>query len=152
MKANLQKSDDVLSSNIQRRVPFGNVQITGSLKEKSLRVTFDLELNFEEHISKICSIVNKKRNSLLAITNHMSLIKGKLLLKALQISVLSANLKFHSRTLNYKRSRLHKNALRIVYTDFKANFENLQYPLQKCSKFVFSNIKVFEWAIPDNNE
>ena len=46
MKANLQKSDDVLSSNIQRRVPFGNVQITGSLKEKSLRVTFDLELNF----------------------------------------------------------------------------------------------------------
>ena len=58
MKANLQRSDALLSSNIQRRVPFANVQITGSLKEKRLGVTFDLELNFEEHISKICSTVN----------------------------------------------------------------------------------------------
>ena len=35
MKANLQRSDALLSFNIQRRVPFGNVQITGSLKKTS---------------------------------------------------------------------------------------------------------------------
>ena len=58
MKANLQRSDALLIFNIQRRVPFGNVQITGSLKKKRLGVTFNLELNFEEHISKICIIVN----------------------------------------------------------------------------------------------
>ena len=35
MKANLQRSDALLIFNIQRRVPFGNVQITGSLKKTS---------------------------------------------------------------------------------------------------------------------
>ena len=32
---------------------------------------------------------------------------------------------FHSRTLNNKINRLHKQALRIVYSDFKANFDGL---------------------------
>ena len=32
---------------------------------------------------------------------------------------------FHSRTLNNKINRLHKQALRIVYSDFKANFDEL---------------------------
>ena len=41
MKAILQRSYALLSSNIQRRVPFANVQITGSLKEKRLGVTWN---------------------------------------------------------------------------------------------------------------
>ena len=50
----------MLSSNISRVViPFDNVQITQSLSEKLLEITFYWELKFEEHISKVCNPVNK---------------------------------------------------------------------------------------------
>ena len=57
MKTNLEKYQVLLSCNIQRFVPFDNAQITSSLSEKLLGITFFLELKLEEHISKI-SIVN----------------------------------------------------------------------------------------------
>ena len=67
-----------LCSNIQRVVPFENVQITSSLsQEKKLSV-----LKFEKHISKICNIVNKKRNTHQLFANCMNLDKRKVLLKA----------------------------------------------------------------------
>ena len=59
MKANPGKNHVLLSSNIQRVVPFDNVQITSSLSEKQLGITFDSQLKFEERISKISNIVNK---------------------------------------------------------------------------------------------
>ena len=61
MKANPGKSHVLLSSNTQRVVPFDNVQITSNLSEKLLGVTFDSELRFEEHISKICNITENLR-------------------------------------------------------------------------------------------
>ena len=53
MKANPGKSHVPLSFKTQRVVPFDNVQITLSLKEKLLGITFDTELKFEKRISKI---------------------------------------------------------------------------------------------------
>ena len=44
MKANSEKSDVLLSSNIERVVPFYNVQITSGVCEKLLGITFDSEL------------------------------------------------------------------------------------------------------------
>ena len=82
MKANPGKSHVLLSSNIQRVVPFDYVQITSILSEKLLGITFDLELKFEEHISKVCNVVNKKLNALHSITNHISLDTQKMILKA----------------------------------------------------------------------
>ena len=61
MKAYPEKIHVLLSSNIQTRVvPFENAQITSSLTETLLGINFDSELTFEEHISKICNIVNKQ--------------------------------------------------------------------------------------------
>ena len=82
MKANPGKSHVLLSSNITRVAPFDNVQITSCLREKLLGITFDSELKFEEHISKICNIVNKKVDAPHRIANHMSLDKRKRFLKA----------------------------------------------------------------------
>ena len=47
-------------------VPQGSVlgHLLSSLSEKLLGISFDSELKFEEHISKICNIVNKKFNAL----------------------------------------------------------------------------------------
>ena len=89
------------------------------------------------------------------VTNHMSLFKQIMVLKVFiksQFCFCPVIWMFHSKTLNYKRSRLHRKASTIVYTDFQANFDELQYPLQKYSKFALSNIKVFEWTIPANSE
>ena len=61
MKTNPEKKKNVLLiSNMQWVVPFDDLQITLSLSEKLLGTTFDSELKFEMHISKICNIVNKK--------------------------------------------------------------------------------------------
>ena len=46
MEANPRKSHVLLSSKIQKLVPFHNVQIKSSLSEKLLGITFDLEIKF----------------------------------------------------------------------------------------------------------
>ena len=137
-------SNVLLGSSIQRVVPFDNVRITSSLTKKLFEITFDSELKFEEHISKICNVVNKKPNALHRIVNHMSLNKRKMLLKAFiesQFSYCPLIRMFHSRTPNSKINRLHEKALRIVYSsDFKAKFGYtfrerwfFQYPSSKYS-------------------
>ena len=57
--------------------------IASSLSEKLLGITFDSELKFEEHINKICNIVNKNLNCLHRTGSHMSLDKRKMILKGL---------------------------------------------------------------------
>ena len=47
-----------------------------SLSVKVLGITLDSELKLQEHICKICYMVNKKFNA-----SHMSLDKEKILLK-----------------------------------------------------------------------
>ena len=53
MKVNPGKNHVVLSSKIQIAVPLDNIQIKSSFTKKVLAITFNLELKFQEHISKI---------------------------------------------------------------------------------------------------
>ena len=73
--------------------------------------TLDSGLKFEEHINKVCNIVNKKLNALHRIGSHMRLDKRKILLRAFiesQFSYSPLIWMFHSRTLNNKINRLHE--------------------------------------------
>ena len=79
MKANPGKCHVILSL---REIHFVNTSIASSLSEKLLGITLDSKLQFEEHINKICNIVNKKLNALHRIGSHMSLGKRKMLLRA----------------------------------------------------------------------
>ena len=88
----------------------------------------DSELKLEEHINKICKIINKKLNALHRTGSHMSLEKRKMLLRTFiesQFSYCPLIWMFHSMTLNNKINRLHEKALRIVYGDFKSKFDEL---------------------------
>ena len=126
MKADPEKCHVILSSNTPREIRFVNASIASSPSEKLLGITLDSELKFEEHINKICNIVNKKLNALHRIGNHMSLDKRKMLLRAFIESQFSSLIwMFHSRTLNNKINRLHEKALRIVYGDYKSKFDEL---------------------------
>ena len=124
MKANPKKYV-ILSSNTQKKIRFVNASIASS--EKLFGITLDSELKFEEHINKICNIVNKKLNALHRIGSHMSLGKRKILLRAFiesQFSYFALIWMFHSRTLNSKINRLHEKALKIVYGDLSLNLMN----------------------------
>ena len=82
MKANPGKCHVILSSNTQREIRFVNSSIASGLSEKLLGITLDSELKFEEHINKICNIVNKKLNALHRIGSHTTLDKRKMHLRA----------------------------------------------------------------------
>ena len=66
------------------------------------------------------SNVAKKLNAPYRISSSMSLEKGKILMKAFiefQFNYYPLIWKLHSRTLNNKISRIHKRALRTVYSE-----------------------------------
>ena len=92
----------ILRSDTQRETRFLNTSIASSLSEKLFGITLDPELKTEEHINKICSIVNKKLH---CIRTHMSLSKRKMLLRAFiesQFSYCPLIWMFHSKILNKK--------------------------------------------------
>ena len=92
----------ILSSDTQRETRFLNTSIASNLSEKLLGITLDSELKIEEHINKICNIVNKKLHR---IRTHMSLSKRKMLLRAFiesQFSYCPLIWMFHSKILNKK--------------------------------------------------
>ena len=62
-------------------IRFVNVSIASSPSEKLLGITLDSELKFEEHVNKICNIVNKKLNAPHRIGSHISLGKRKMLIR-----------------------------------------------------------------------
>ena len=128
MKVNPEKCHVILSSNTQRGVCFANALTASTPSEKLFGITLDSELKFEEHISKICSIVNKKLNALHLIESHMTLDKRKMLLRAFiesQFSYCPLIWMFHSRILNNKINQLHEKALRTVYGNYKSKFDQL---------------------------
>ena len=94
-----------LTSNTQTVVTFYKMALVSSINEKLIGITFDLELRFEDHISKTCNIVNKKLNTLHCIANHISLDKRKIISKGLFQSQFSNCLPiwmFHSSSINNK--------------------------------------------------
>ena len=108
MKAHPEKCHIIFSSNTQREIHFANVSVASSPSEILLGITLYSELKFEEHINKICNIVNKKLNALHRIGSHMSLEKQKMLSRAFiesQFSYCPLIWMFHSRTLNNKINR-----------------------------------------------
>ena len=135
MKVNPGKCHVILSSNTQREIRFANASIASIPIEKLLGIILDSELNFEEHVNKICNIINKKVNALHHIGSHMSLDKRKMLLRGFigsQVSYCLLIWMFHSRTLNNKINRLHEKSLRIAYGDYRSKFGEL---LEKDSSF-----------------
>ena len=147
MKANPEKCHVILSSNTQREIRFANASIASSPSEKLLGITLDSELKFEEHINKICNIVNKKLNALHRIVSHMIWDKRKMLLRAFiqsQFSYCPLIWMFHSRTLINKINRLHEKALRIVCGDCKSKFDEL---LEKGSSFSIHHRNIQTLAI-----
>ena len=105
-----------------------NTVIKAEKSVKLLGVTIDNELKFNEHITNICKKANLKLHALARISHLMDKEKLRLLMKAFiesQFQYCPLIWMFHSRSLNNKINRLHERALRLVYKDYNANFEEL---------------------------
>ena len=110
--------------------------------ETLLGVSIDLELNFENHISNICSKVSRKRSALGHIAGYITLKKRRMFFKTFiesQFNYCPLIWMLHSQTMNDKINRLHKRSLRTVYYDESSTFEVL---LERDK--TFSIIRIFK--------
>ena len=79
-------------------------------------------------ITGICNKGGQRIHVLSRITSCISLNKQRLLMKTLtefQFNFCPLIWMFHSKRLNNKINNVHKNALRIVYSDYKSTFQEL---------------------------
>ena len=117
MKANSGKSHILLGNKKAEKMKINNVLLTSSVKEKLLNITLDSELKFEKHITDIRRI-----------TSYKSLNKWRPLMKTFiesQFNYSPIIWMFQSRCLNNKIHKVHKKALRTVYSDYKSTFQEL---------------------------
>ena len=129
MKANpekfhilLSEKDETLAVNVDKHKIFNR----GG--EKLLGITIDSKLSFDEHVSKLCKTASKKLHALTRIACYMDTVKRKMIMKAFinsQFSYCPLVWMFHSRKLNNKINKIHERALKIVYGDTNATFEQL---------------------------
>ena len=128
LEANPEKCYLLLSSKSSIETKIGGVSVKSSQMETLLGVLIDSELNFENHISNICSKVSKKLNALGRIAGYITLEKRRMLFKTFiesQFNYCTLIWILHSRTMNNKINSLREWSLRIVYSDQSSPFEEL---------------------------
>ena len=106
----------------------GDTKIWENDRVKLLGVTIDNKLRFDTHLSEVCRKAENKLSALTRIFRFLSFDKRRLLVKAFfesQFKYCSLVWMFCSRTANNKINSLHKRALRLIYEDYNATFEEL---------------------------
>ena len=129
VKANPDKSHLLLSSkNKNLYALINNYKIINSESEILLGITFDNELNFNEHVSNLCIKATNKLHALARISHYMSTAQKRLIMKTFiqsQFGYCPLVWMFCSRTMNARINRIHERSLRIVYNDYDSTFNEL---------------------------
>ena len=126
--ANSGKFHLLLSPFDTKEIKVQNFNIEASSQEELLGVLIDSNITFKNHILRLCANANRKLHALTRIAGFMNLQKRRILMKtfiASQFNYCPLVWMIHSRTLNNKINHIHERALRIVYNDYNANFEDL---------------------------
>ena len=129
MKSNEDKCHLVVANHQEEvSVKLGNENIAGSTYVDLLGVKIDNNLNFNEHVSKLCKKGNQKLHALARISKYLSKDKLKIIMKTFiysQFNYCPLTWMFHSRTLNNKINKLHERALRLAYNNDSSSFQEL---------------------------
>ena len=130
MKLNTDKCHLLISGNKneQMSVKLDRDIVWESNDVKLLRITLDNNLQFDKHMSNICSMANKKLRALTRAAKFLPFKKRRILFKAFiepQFKYCPLVWIFHGRQTNDKINKLHERALRIVYNDTITSFEEL---------------------------
>ena len=105
----------------------GNI-IVNTDTVKLLGVTIDSKLNFREHVTHICKKMNQKTGAFSRIARYLDVDKAKILYHAFILSNFNycpLIWMFCGKAANKSINRLHKRALRVLYRDYDASFEDL---------------------------
>ena len=106
----------------------GETLVWKSKDEKLLGFTIDKKLNFDKHLSILCKKVSGKVSALARIAKIVPFDKKRLLMRTFiesQFSYCPLIWMFCSRKMNNKINHIHERALRLVYDDYTASFEQL---------------------------
>ena len=111
-------------------VKLGGKVITNDQSVVLLGVKIDKNLNFTEHITKLCKKGSQKLHALARISKYLSKDKLKILTKSFvtsQFNYCPLTWMFHNRTLNSKINKLHERALRFMYKGINLSFQGLEH-------------------------
>ena len=128
LKGNPDKCHLLLSKNDNFEANINENRISNTRFEKLLGVTFDNQLNFNHHISKICKTAINKLHALARVSHYMDEDKRKILFNSYFLSqfnycpLIWMN---HNKSINKKINNLHERALRLIYCDHSNNFQQL---------------------------
>ena len=129
LKANPDKFHLLLSDpNPILSVEVDQFTISNSKHEKLLGVTIDNKLSFNEHVAGICKKASQKLHALARVSQYMNIEKRKVIMRAFinaQFGYCPLVWMFHNRTLNNRINKIHERALRIVYNNDNATFNEL---------------------------
>ena len=121
---------------------YRNIVVESKSVVKALGVNIDCQLNFEFHTQKLCSSASRQLNAFARLAKHLNLEAKRLLF----LCFLMSNFEycpivwhFCGKGNNDKMENIQKRALKIVFSDFDAEYEDL---LQK-----FGTTTVFQRRI-----
>ena len=148
MKLNESKCHFLTSGSTEHLwVKVGKEVIWESQSEKLLGMTVDKNLNFNLHLKILCKKVNQKVSALARIVRILPFQKRRLILKTFiesQFSYCPLVWMFCSRKMNNKMNHIHERALRLVYQDYTASFDDL---LKKDNSLRFHHRNIHQVAI-----
>ena len=128
MDENNNKCHLLLSKNENFEANINENRISNTRFEKLLGVTFDNQLNFSHHISKICKTASNKLHALARVSNYIDEDKRRILFN----SYFSSQFNYcpliwmnHNKSINKKINNLHERALRLIYCDHSSDFQEL---------------------------
>ena len=128
MKANCDKCHLLLSKNENFEANINENRISNTRFEKLLDVTFNNQLNFNHHISKICKTASNKLHALARVSNYIDEDKKRILFNSYfssQFNDCPLIWMNHNKSINKKINNLHKRALRLIYCDHSSDFQEL---------------------------
>ena len=127
LKGNPDKCHLLLSKNDNFEANINENRISNTRFEKPLGVTFDNQLNFNHHISKICKTASNKLHALARVSHYLDKDKRGILFNSYFLSqfnycpLIWMN---HNKSIK-KVDNLHERALRLIYCDHSNNFQEL---------------------------
>ena len=120
LKGNPDKCHLLLSKNDNFEANINENRISNTRFEKPLGVTFDNQLNFNHHISKICKTASNKLHALARVSHYMDEDKRRILFNSYFLSQFNycpfiwMN---HNKSISKKINNLHERALRLIHCD-----------------------------------
>ena len=123
MKANPDKCHLLLS-----KININENWISNTRFEKLLGLTFDNQLNFNHHISKICKTASNKLHPLATVSPYIDQDKRRILFDTYflpQFNYCHLIQMKRNKLINKKFNNLHERALRLIYCDLTSNFQEL---------------------------